>query len=94
MERSKQRTLGMEERKPSALAASSSRRVNALEGTVWPACLAGAGSSWRREVVGAWGGVGTVDAREAVATTGVRRGGGGVLGVAARVAWAQGERNR
>ena len=26
----------------------------ALEGTVWPARLAGAGSSWRREVVGAW----------------------------------------
>ena len=32
------------------------------------------------------GGVGTVDAREAVVTTGVGRGGGGVLGVA----WAQG----
>jgi len=42
MEWSKQRTLGMEERKPRALAASSSRRVNALEGTVWPARLAGA----------------------------------------------------
>ena len=35
-----------------------------------------------------------MDAREAVATTGVGRGGGGVLGVAGRVAWAQGERNR
>ena len=31
----------------------------------------------------------TADAREAVATTGVGRGGGGVLGVAGRVAWAQ-----
>ena len=39
-------------------------------------------SGWRREVVGARGGVGTADAREAVATTGVGRGGGGVLGVA------------
>jgi len=84
----------MEERKPRALAASSSRRVNALEGTVWPARLAEAGSSWRREVVGVRGGVGTADAREAVATTDVGRGGGGVLGVAGRVAWAQGERNR
>ena len=45
---------------------------------------AGAGSS--SEVVGAWGGVGTADAREAVVTTGVGRGGGGGLGVA----WAQG----
>ena len=68
------------------LAASSSRRVNALESTVWPARRAGEGSSWRREVVGARGGVGTADAREAVVTTGVGRGGGGVLGVA----WAQG----
>ena len=42
MEWSKQRTSGMEERKPRALAASSSRRVNALEGTMWPARLAGA----------------------------------------------------
>jgi len=56
--------------------------------------LAGAaGQQWRREVVGARGGVGTVDAREAVATTDVGRGGGGVLGVAGLVAWAQ-ERNR
>ena len=47
-----------------------------------------AGSSWHREVVGARGGVGTVDAREAVATTGVRRGGGDILSVAGRVAWA------
>ena len=31
----------------------------------------------------------TADAREAVATTGVGRGGGGVLDVAGRVAWAQ-----
>ena len=31
----------------------------------------------------------TVDAREAVATTGVGQGGGGILGVAGRVAWAQ-----
>ena len=84
----------MEERKPRTLVASSSRRVNALEGTVWPARRAGAGSSWRREVVGAWGGVGTADACEAVATTGVGRGGGDVLGVAGRVVWAQGERNR
>ena len=80
----------MEERKPRALAASS----NALEGTVWPARRVRAGSSWRREVVGARGGVGTADAREAVAMIGVGRGGGGVLGVAGRVAWAQGERNR
>jgi len=43
----------MEERKACALAASSSRRVNALEGTVWLARLARAGSSWRREVIGA-----------------------------------------
>ena len=84
----------MEERKPRTLAASSSHRVNVLEGTVWPARRAGAGSSWRREVVGARGGVGTADAREAVAMTDVGRGGGGVLGVAGRVAWAQGERNR
>ena len=70
------------------LAASSSCRVNALEGTVWPTRRAGAGSSWRREVIGARGGVGTVDAREAVATTGVRRGGGDILSVAGRVAWA------
>ena len=53
-----------------------------------------AGQQWRREVVGARGGVGTADAREAVAATDVGRGGGGVLGVAGRVAWAQGERNR
>jgi len=53
--------------------------------------LAGAaGQQWRREVVGARGGVGTADAREAVAATNVGRGGGGVLGVAGRVAWAQG----
>ena len=57
--------------------------------------LAGAaGQQWRREVIDAWGGMGTVDAREAVATTDVGRGGGGVLGVAGRVAWAQRERNR
>ena len=57
--------------------------------------LAGAaGQQWRSEVVGTRGGVGTADAREAVATTDVGRGGGGVLGVAGRVAWAQGERNR
>ena len=42
----------------------------------------------------AQGGVGTADTREAVATTGIGRGGGGVLGVAGRVAWAQGKRNR
>ena len=42
----------------------------------------------------AWGGVGTTDARKAVATTDVGQGGGGVLGVAGRVVWAQGERNR
>jgi len=35
--------------------------------------------------------MGTADAREVVATTGVGRGGGGVLGVVGRVAWAQGE---
>jgi len=64
-------------------------------GTGVAARLAGAaGQQWRREVVGAWGGVGTADAREAVAATDVGRGGGGVLGVAGRVAWAQGERNR
>ena len=57
--------------------------------SVWPARRAGAGSSWRREVVGARGGVSTADVREAVATTGVGRGGGGVLGVAGQVAWAQ-----
>ena len=45
--------------------------------------LAGAaGQQWR-------GGMGTADAREAVAATDVGRGGGGVLGVAGRVAWAQ-----
>ena len=60
-------------------------------GTGVAACLAGAaGQQWRREVVGARGGVGTADAREAVAATDVGRGGGGVLGVAGRVAWAQG----
>ena len=42
----------------------------------------------------AWGGVGTTDAREVVATSDVGWGGGGVLGVAGRVTWAQGERNR
>ena len=53
--------------------------------------LAGAaGQQWCHEVIGAWGGVGTADAHEAVATTDVGRGGGGVLGVAGRVAWAQG----
>ena len=51
--------------------------------------LAGAaGQQWRHEVVDARGGMGTADAREAVATTDVRRGGGGALGVAGRVAWA------
>ena len=60
----------------------------------WRARWAGEGSSRRREVVGAWGGVGSTDARKAVATTGVGRGGSGVLGVAGRVAWAQGERNQ
>jgi len=56
-------------------------------GTGVAACLAGAaGQQWRREVVGARGGVGTTDVREAVAATDVGRGGGGVLGVA----WAQG----
>ena len=60
-------------------------------GTGVAACLAGvAGQQWRREVVGAQGGVGTADSREAVAATDVGRGGGGVLGVAGRVAWAQG----
>ena len=45
--------------------------------------------------LGAAGGVAVrLDAGEAVATTDVGRGGGGVLGVAGRVAWAQGERNR
>ena len=64
-------------------------------GTGVAARLAGAArQQWRREVIGAQGGVGTVDAREAVATTDVGRGGGGVLGVAGRVAWVQGERNR
>ena len=39
---------------------------------VWPRVWLGLpGSSWRREVVGAWGGMGTADAREAVATTDV-----------------------
>ena len=52
---------------------------------VWPGRP---GSSWRREVVGARGGVGTADAGEVVATIGVGRGGGGVLGVPGRVAWA------
>ena len=60
----------------------------------WRTRGAEAGSSRRREVVGTRGGVGTADAREAVAMIGVGRGGGGVLGVAGRVAWAQGERNR
>ena len=76
-----------------ALAALSSRRVNARGyGTGVAARLAGAAGQQlaprgcRR--------VGTADAREAVATTDVGRGGGGVLGVAGRVAWAQGERNR
>ena len=73
------------------------RGVSTHEGTVpvWPRVWLGrSGSSWRREVVGARGGVGTTDAREAVATTGVGRGGGGVLGVVGRVAWEQGERNQ
>ena len=53
--------------------------------------LAGAaGQQWRHEVVGARGGVGTANTREAVAATDIGRGGGGVLGVAGRVAWAQG----
>ena len=64
-------------------------------GTGVAARLAGAvGQQWHREVVGAWGGVGTADAREVLATIDIGRGGGGVLSVAGRVAWAQGERNR
>ena len=60
-------------------------------GTGVAARLAGAaGQQWLREAVGARGGVGTADSREAVAATDVGRGGGGVLGVAGRVAWAQG----
>ena len=99
MERSKQRTLGMEERKPRArvggLVVAPCQRGEGTYGTGVAARLAGAaGQQWRHEVVGARGGVGTADAREAVAATDVGRGGGGVLGVAGRVAWAQGERNR
>ena len=99
MERSKQRTLGMEERKPRArvggLVVAPCQHGEGTYGTGVAARLAGAaGQQWRREVVGARGGMGTADAREAVATTGVGRGGGGVLGVAGRVTWAQGERNR
>jgi len=74
-----------------ACASGRGARVLAVWPCVWPGRP---GSSWRREVVGARGGVGTADAREAVVTTSVGRGGGGVLGVAGRVAWAQGERNR
>ena len=57
--------------------------------SVWPTRRAGAGSSWRREVVGVRGGVSTAARGVAVATIDVGRGGGGVLGVAGRVAWAQ-----
>ena len=99
MERSKQCTLGMEERKPrvrvGGLVVASCQRGEGTYGTGVAARLAGAaGQQWRREVIGARGGVGTADAREVVATTDVGRGGGSVLGVAGRVAWAQGERNR
>jgi len=95
MEQSKQRTLGMEERKPrvrvGGLVVAPCQRGEGTYGTGVAARLAGAaGQQWRREVVGARGGVGTADAREAVAATDVGRGGGGVLGVAGRVAWAQG----
>ena len=95
MERSKQRTLGMEERKPrtrvGGLVVAPCQRGEGTYGTGVATCLAGAsGQQWRHEVVGARGGMGTVDAPEAVATTDVGRGGGGVLGVAGRVAWAQG----
>ena len=69
-------------------------KLTKLPSSGWRARWAGAGSSRRREVVGARGGVGTVDVREVVAMTSVGRGGGGVLGVAGRVAWARGERNR
>ena len=74
-----------------ARASGRGERVPAVWPCVWPGRL---GSSWRREVIGALGGVGTADAHEAVATTDVGWGGGGVLSVAGRVAWAQGERNR
>ena len=94
MEQSKQRTLGMEERKLRAriggLVVAPCQHGEGTYGTGVAARLAGAaGQQWHREVVGAWGGVGTADAREAVATTSVGRGGGGVLGVAGRVAWPQ-----
>jgi len=74
MERSKQRTLGMEERKTRArvggLVVAPCQRGEGTYGTGVAARLAGAaGQQWRREVVGA-------------------RGGSGVLGVAGRVAWA------
>ena len=99
MERSKQCTLGMEERKPRArvggLVVAPCQRGEGTHGTGVAVRLAGvAGQQWHREVVGAQGGVGTADAREAVAMTDVGQGGGGILGVAGRVAWAQGERNR
>ena len=89
----------MEERKSrtrvGGLVVAPCQRGEGTYGTGVAARLAGAArQQWRREVVGARGGVGTADAREAVATTDVGRGGGGVLGVAGRVAWAQGERNR
>ena len=81
MERSKQRTLGMEERKPRArvggLVVAPCQRGEGTYGTGVAARLAGAaGQQWRREVVGTRGGVGTMNAREAVATTDVGRGGG------------------
>ena len=87
MERSKQCTLGMEERKHKVylggLVIAPCQRGEGTYGTGVAACLAGAaGQQWRHEVIGARGGVGTADAREAVATTDVGRGGGGVLGVA------------
>ena len=86
MERSKQRTLGMEERKPRArvggLVVAPCQRGEGTYDTGVAARLAGAaGQQWRREVVGARGGVGTADAREAVATTDVRRGGGAASSV-------------
>ena len=88
MEWSKQHTSGMEERKPrvrvGGLVVAPCQHVRVRYTGV--ARVSGRGG--RVAAGAARGGVGTTDVREAVATTDVGRGGGGVLGVAGRVAWA------
>ena len=87
-------TLGMEERKPRARWRPRRRVVSTRRGYVQYRCGRASGQGGRAAAGATRGGVGTADACEAMATTDVGRGGGDVLGVAGRVVWAQGERNR